>query len=506
MRDRLIKTAAAIAAGQGINVLRQLALPAAFLAFADTERFAAWLVLSAGLAQLNLLDFGLQTCAINRMGMAFHTGDLATFRRVQSAALWLTLGIVAPAAVLVTGVLWVPVESWLKLALPAAEVRWTMLLLGWGILAQIVAGQLVGVFRAINLAWRGQMWGNALRLASLAVLVGQLACRASFPMLALGALLTPLFLLGLVLLDLRRHAPECFPTLRCWDRREARDLLRPSLFFSLGVLNNFLLFEVPLLILQRTNGPAAVVTFSVLRTLLAAGRQLLTPVQYALIPEITRVFALRDAAALKRLYQLAVEVAFLGGVVLHLGLGLAAAGLMAVWLHGKVAVTPLLVALLAATGMATTCREARYLFQFATNRHERSLVIMTAVYLAMLPAGGWLAVDFGEHGLAFAWLFAELGILGWLARENFRAFQLRDPRALGSSQLFVPVVLALVWAGLALMSGWNVWLQMGAAGVAAGGFGLALLLADRDRHATLIGLLRQRLRRLAPGCPASPAP
>lgn len=501
MRDRLFKTAAAIATGQGINVLRQLALPAAFLAFADTDRFAAWLVLSAGLAQLNLLDFGLQTCAINRMGMAFHTGDFATFRRVQSAALWLTLGIVAPAALLVVGVLGLPVEAWLKLALPASEVRWTMLLLAWGILAQIVAGQLVGVFRAINLAWRGQMWGNALRLGSLVVLVVQLALQASFPSLALGALLTPLILLALVLIDLRWRAPECFPSLRHWDRREACDLVRPSLYFSLGVLNNFLLFEVPLLILQRTSGATAVVSFSVLRTLLAAGRQLLTPVQYALIPEITRVFAQREAAAMNRLYRFSVEVAFLGGAVLSLAFGLAAAGILDVWLHRKVTVAPVLVALLAAVSMATASREARYLFQFATNRHERSLVVMTVVYALMLAAGGWLAARFQENGLAFAWLLAEVGIVAWLARENLREFKLRATRALWSSQLLVPVVFALVWAGLEFGAGWNVWLQMGAAGVLASAFGLVLLLADRARHAELIELLRRRLRWLAAGCP-----
>lgn len=502
MRDRLIKSAAAIAGGQGINVLRQLLLPVVFLATLGTEAYGAWLVLCAGLAQLNLLDFGLQTATINKLGMAFHRGRMDEFHRVQSIALRLTLGVVIPATMLVALVLALPVERWLKLALPPEEARWTMLFLAWGILAQIVVGQLVGVFRAINLAWRGQMWGNALRLGSLIVLVVQLLLKLSFPMLALGGLVVSLVVGAAVLVDLRWKARECLPTLRHWDRREAVELVRPSLFFSLGLLNNFLLFEVPLLILQRTSGPQAVVAFSVLRTLLSAGRQLLTPVQYALIPEITRVFALNDKAAMNRLYRLSVEVACLGGAVLNLGLGLGAAGIVALWLQGKVAVVPLLAALLAATGFAAACRESRYLFQLATNRHEHTLVVTALAYVLMLFAGGWLAARYHETGLAFAWLVSEWCILGWMARENLRSLNIRDPRSLWTAHLLVPAIFLVVWGGLVWSTGWSVWLQVGLAGLVACAFALVLLLADRERHGALVMFIYQRFRSFLEGRPA----
>lgn len=494
MRKRLIKTAVAIAAGQGINVVRQLVLPAAFLAWAGADNYAAWLVLGAGLGQLNLLDFGLQTCAVNRMGMAFHTGDLAAFRRIQSTALWLTLAIVLASAAAAVGVLWLPIESWLKLSLPPEVVRWTMLLLAWAVLAQILFGQLAGVFRAINLAWRGQIWGNILRLGSLVVLVVQLWFRPSIPMLAAGALFFPVAVLMAVLVDLRLQAPHCRPTLLDWNKQEAMDLIRPSLFFSLGILNNFLLFEVPILILQRTGGSESVVTFSVLRTLITTSRQFLTPLQFAIIPEITRVFAIGDKAAMQRLYRFSVELACIGGTLLSLTAGLGSAGIVSIWLHGKVVVAPLLAAVLAATGLAATCRESRYLFQLGANHHERSLAKMTLGYLLMLLVECFLANRFNELGVAVCWLATEFGLVISLASDNFASFRLRDSRATWAVFLLVPVVLLVVWTGLSVMEPWNPALQVLLAGVFAAGMVLVFFHFERERS---IGFLQRIWPRLS---------
>lgn len=467
MRDRLIKSGFALAAGQGINVVRQLALPAAFIAFAGTEPYAEWLVISAGLAQLNLLDFGLQSCAVNRMGMAYHTRDMELFRKVQSSALLMILAVLGVALIGSGTLLFLPVEEWLRLNLTAADARWTMLLLGWGLLAQILLGQIVGVFRAINLAWRGQMWGNAMRLASLIVLVVLLWAGTSFPNMALGMLLVPLVAIAVVLVDLGVKAPKCFPTLTHWDRTVAGEILKPSLFFSLGVLNNFLLFEVPLIILQRTAGASVVVAFSVTRTLMSAGRQLLTPIQHALIPEITRLFAVNDRDGLRRVYRFSIGVALLGGALLGLGLGIGAPGIMGVWLQGKVSPSVLLIGLLVAVSLAAACRESRFLFQFSTNHHERTLSHMTFGYVAMLVASVLVADRFGAEGIAAAWLLTEVVLLVVVAGENRRRFQLFDDRMLLASVCLPFAVLFVVTRSLPLIQDWNAWEQMGIAALAA---------------------------------------
>ena len=401
-------------------ILQQLVLPPAYLYSYGIESFGAWLIISAGIAQLGLLDFGLQTYVVNRLGVLYHTGRHEEFHRVQSIALRLVMGVAAMATIALLPLPWLPVESWLKLAIPATDARLTMLFLALAIISQIVLGQAVGIYRAIGLAHRAQHWGNLQRAAVLAALLGLISFKVSFAWLGAAQLAVSLVTLIAALVDVRRTTPRFAPRVDYWNGAEAWSLIKPSLFFGLGVLNNFLLFEAPLLILQRVSGPVAVVTFATARTLFSAGRQLLTPIQYSLIPEITRLYAVGDQQRLQELHRISEAVALVGGLALNLALALGSGAIMAFWLHGRVAPESGLVALMAVIGLVTIHRESKYLFQLATNHHERNVVFMSVCYVAMGVAGGLLCSALQERGMALAWLAAELMIIGFLARENGR--------------------------------------------------------------------------------------
>jgi len=223
---------------------------------------------------------------------------------------------------------------------------------------------------------------------------------------------------AIVLNDLRRQAPHVAPTLRHWDAAEARSMVKPSLFFGLAVFNNFLLFEVPLLILQRTVGPLAVVTFATTRTLFSAGRQLLGSVQVALIPEITRSFATGQTQNLSRLYRLSGELAFIGGLALNATLALASDVILDFWLHGRITPPTRFIALMAVVSLATMYRDSKYFFQLATNRHEKNIAVMFLSYTGLALLGWALSRVFQETGIALAWLASELVIILSVLREN----------------------------------------------------------------------------------------
>jgi O-antigen/teichoic acid export membrane protein len=475
MLKRLIKTGLAIGVGQGLNIAQQLLLPPAFLHFYGVELYSSWLIMTAGIAHLNTLDFGLQTYIVNRLGMLYHTGRQEEFRRVQSIGLRLVVGTVLAATLLLLPLLFLPVESWLKLGLPAFEARGTLLLLAFGILAQIVFGQVAGVFRAIGLAHRNQHWANAQRVLNVGAMLGLIACRVSFIWLAAVPFLIGLAMFAIVLNDLRRRAPHGCPTVRQWDAVEARNMVKPSLFFGLGVLNNFLLFEVPLLILQFTGGPLAVVTFATTRTLFSAGRQLLTPIQYSLIPEITRLHAVNDRATLARVYRFAEAIALWGGLTLNVTLGLASGVILALWLRGQVSPAPQFIALMAVVAVATVYRESKFLFQIATNHHERNSLLSWFSYVGMGVAGWFLSRSFGASGMAAAWLLSELIIIMFLVREN--------TRLLGRNVSWSPLLclggLAALYLLLQTGLGWF---------VAAGKVTQALLAGTAGLLAGFIGL------------------
>ena len=485
MIKRLLQNGVAIALGQGVNILYQLLLPPAFLHYGGVEKYGAWLILAAGAAYVATLDFGLQTCVVNRLGMLFHTGDQAGFRRLQSVGLRLTLGVAGVAALGALLILLLPFESWLRLSLAPGEARLTLLLLTLTVLLQIVFGQVVGVFRATGRAHSAQHWTSAQRLGSLTVQLWLITQGASLAALAAAPLAVSGLTLGGVLAHLRWRAPECFPTMREWDGAEARALLKPSFFFGLGLCNNFLLFEAPLLVLQHVAGAAAVVTFATTRTLFSAGRQLLTPLQYSLLPEITRLHAQHGHATLQKLHRLAEVVGLVGGASLNAMLALASGVILQFWLGGKVTPTASFIALMAAVSVAATCRDSKFIFQVATNRHERTMTFILACHVGVTLASLVLGVYFQEIGVALAWLISELAINQFLIVENRRLLgaEIRPPFVLHLTLLLG--FTGSIWSARIVLASATTLFQLlavAAAGVILAGVGLGTIGREPARE------------------------
>ena len=103
------------------------------------------------------------------------------------------------------------------------------------------------------------------------------------------AITTTLFTL-FVGADLYLSALVAFPKLQFTSRARLMDILRPSGYFGMLFSVTFLVYQVPVVILQRLLGPTNVVVFSITRTIYSMSRQALTSLSTALGPEITELF------------------------------------------------------------------------------------------------------------------------------------------------------------------------------------------------------------------------
>lgn len=436
MWRRLVKHSFSIALGQGVNLAQQLLLPVAFLRQYGTEGYGSWLVVMAAVGQFGNLDFGLQTYLVNRLTMLHEAGNFAEFRRLQSIGLRLALCVVGVGAVGLLAIHQLPVERWLKLDWAVEEARLVVFLLGAWVLLRIVHGQFAAVLRASGQAHRAQHWENFQRVLLLVSSLALLHWRCGFVWLAVAHVGCALVGIALVLWDTRGNPVA--PTLQVWDAPTARQMVRPSLFFGLTTLNFLVLFEAPLLILQWTLGPVAVVTFATTRTVFSAARQLLTPVQLAVQQELPRALAAADPGQLRQLYRFSEVVALAGGGALIAGCALLSPWLMQQWLQGRVVPSTLLLALLAAVSLATILKDHRNALPLATNRHERATLLIGVGYLGMSAAGYWLAQVWRAPGLLAAWLVTELGLAVLLQRHNFQQFGWGRP-----ASPLVPVGLTL---------------------------------------------------------------
>lgn len=408
MFKRILKTLAALGAGHGIQTLTQLLIPPAFIAAYGVNAFGEWLVLAAAVGYLTTLDFGLQTYVVNELTMLYHRRDWEQFHRFQSVGLRLMLGLVGGGTVLSAGVFLLPVAQSLKITRPESEVAWTLFWLALQILLGIAFGQIVGIYRAIGQAHRGVMWGNLQRSLLLAVTLALVWLRPPFWIIALGQFLTVATVLALFLGGLRRRAPEVFPRLDYWDRSLARRILKPSAFFGLLILNQFLIFQAPILILNRLLGPEVVVMFTVGRTLFSFVRQGGSLIQLAIAPEVTRLNGIGDKDKLVRVYRLFESAVLATALIVNVGVLFMAPAILRFWLKRPELFDLRVFLLLMLASILMVVKDFKLIFQYATNNHSRIAVMTLLSYLGMVlisvPAIQWL----GVAGFLLAWLLTEL--------------------------------------------------------------------------------------------------
>jgi O-antigen/teichoic acid export membrane protein len=466
MFKRFLKTLAALAAGHGVQTFTQLLVPPVFIAAYGIRGYGEWLALSAAVGYLGTLDFGLQTYVLNELTGLYHRQQMGQFHRVQSVGLRLMLGFVGLGVLLAGSAFVLPVASILRIGGSVAEVAWTLFWLALQIVASIPLGQILGIYRTFGLAHHGVMWGNSYRTALLAVTLGLAFLRAPFWMIAFCQFLTAGLLIGLVLIWLKRSHPEICPRLDYWDEKLAGQILKPSAFFGLFMVNNFLVYQAPVLMLQRFLGSEAVVVFSVARTLFSFVRQGAGLVQQAIAPEVTRLNGLGDKERLVRLYLLFEAVVLATVLIINAGLLVSGPVLLRVWLKKpqlydlNVFIPVMLVSIL------LSVKDYKIYFQYATNNHAKTGVVTFLSYILMIIASFAAIKCFGLAGFLTTWLAVELMQVGFIHFYNTQLFTGRREISLQPALklgLALAALVVLVMSARSLLQSQHYFLQ----GVAA---------------------------------------
>jgi len=443
MFKRFCKTLMALLASHGIQTLTQLLLPPALIAAYGVRGYGVWLVLAATVGYLTTLDFGLQTYVVNELTMLYHRADWEQFHRVQSVGLRLMLGLVGCGAVLSTAVFVLPVASSLNTGLEQSNVAWTLFWLALQILLGVALGQILGIYRATGHAHVGVMWFNLQRILLLAVTLSLAWIRSPFWEIAFGQALTFALVLLLVLVTLKRSSPKVFPRLDYWDRSLAWSMLKPSAFFGLFIVNQFLVFQAPILLLNRFLGAELVVVFTVARTLFSFVRQAVTLVQHAIAPEITRLNGIGDAEKLARVYLTCESAVLATALVVNVGLLLIAQAVLSFWLHRPGLFEPTVFLSVMVSSVFLGVKDFKVSFQYSTNNHVRSAMMTFACYAAMVCVSIPVIHRFGLTGFLVVWPIAELVQIAFAQIYN-RQFSTSQWRITAQPAIRLTIVLLIL--------------------------------------------------------------
>ncbi len=413
-----------------INAFQQVVLIPLFLHAYGAAGYGEWLALSAAVAYLGTLDFGVQTFVNQDLTVRYHRGDLRDFHVQQSTALRLLLGIVAAAMLLTLVAFALPLQHWLRLdgtggspVVPARTVQGAIYLLALQVLLTIPFGYLSGTFMVVDRAHIGAYWNNVKALAVILAGILTVSLHSNFMVVAAGQLLALVLSTLGVLVHLRRMAPQIFPNLRYWDRTLVGPILRPSSYFALIYSCTFLAFQMPLMILQREVGPVAVAGFSLMRTIFSMSRQVLAALTQALGPEITQQFARRDWKSLARIYDISERLIFATIPFVSVGVLAISPLLLRLWVHKPSLFALYPYCLTAALSMLMAAKEHKLQFQFSTNEHRDLARFMFGSYLALAVVSIPLIARFQVTGFLGAWLVVEAAQLAYTVRLNHRLFQ-----------------------------------------------------------------------------------
>jgi O-antigen/teichoic acid export membrane protein len=430
---RILKNLGAILTGRLLSILEQVVLPPIFIYRYGLSGFGEWIVLSGAISALGLLNFGVQTYMNQDLAIRSQRGETEGYRVRQSTALRLLLGIVLVAALLCLSFFAIPFDTLLRLDLTRTVVQTTLYLLALELLLTILFGYLGGIFMGIAQAHRGANWNNAQALLStVGVLIG-VVLHLSFPVLAAIQLVCLLVCLAGVLVDLRRTAPQLFPTLRYWEGAAVPGILYGSAYFGMIMMSTFLAYEAPLLILQRVVGSVAVTGFTLMRTIFSMARQLLSMVTQSMGAEITHLFGRKDWPLLVWLYDSSERLVLFLIATVNLGVLMLSPVLITLWVARHQArsaghtgasslfiVTPYVLS--SALSMVISLKEHKFQFQFSTNTHTELARTMFFSYVAMVLLSVVTIHYWGVNGFLWTWLAAETLQLLRLIGMNRRLF------------------------------------------------------------------------------------
>jgi O-antigen/teichoic acid export membrane protein len=421
----VLKLLAAFSMSQGVSLVTQVLVPPLFLhRYAHgLEMYGEWVALTAAISYLGTLNFGIQNYANNQMTLHYNRGELEQARIVQSSALRLILIMVLVATAMGTAILFMPVSQWIGLRhISSRAASMTLFVMVVQLVATWFFAFLTNSYQVIGELHRGANWQNVQRLTAVLAMTAFLWIRGSFPVLALTQLASMVVFVAIIVIEIRVRAPILLPSLRQGNRNDMMAVLKPSAYYGLYALCNFLAFQGPVLLMQKLLGPASVAVFALSRTIFSMSRQLLAILSYSVGQETINLIAQRSWAQLRRIYDLSERVVFLVVPAITVGALLASPLLFTVWLHHRALYEPGMCMLMAGVSAVMGIKEHKYMFQFLSNRHESVSRFSFEVYAAMTVVSAMTLRRWGVDALMVAWLLAEVAITAYIVAQNRKLF------------------------------------------------------------------------------------
>jgi O-antigen/teichoic acid export membrane protein len=411
---RVTKGVLANVLGQGINACTQIVLVPVFLAHWGKQLYGEWLTLSAFVAYLAVIDFGMQNFVVNRLNQCYATGDLRQHARVLQSALSMSLVFSMAAVLLAAPVLiFAPLGRWFHFSITDGRTASAVaIVLMLQVVGAVPNGLIGGIYRSVGEYPRGQMVTNGRNLAVLCLAVTAIVAGGG-PLAVASAQLAALVLASAFMWrDLASRHPEISLGTEHADARLALSFLGPSSLFFLIQLSMALTLQGSAILIGATLGAVSVALFVPLRTLSNLVRQVIGALFSALWPEFTALEASSQYAALRQAHLFAARILVTVSAAAAVFLHFAGRDIVAFWTHNRIAYDAALMDAFLLLVMTQAVWLASSLVLAASNNHRKMALVSLAASAAGLGLGYLGLRRFGMAGLVYGIWIADFWITG----------------------------------------------------------------------------------------------
>ncbi|MFZ2980977.1 MAG: teichoic acid transporter [Sphingobium sp.] len=409
-KRRLGRTLSAQLYNQTVTVACQLGLVPLLLWAWGTQRYGAWLVLTAVPTFLTFSDFGFTFVAKNEMVIAVAAGNKPK-AKVTFQSIFALLNIVAPviacvAMVLIFGGGLVQMLSVQAIPLPEAQLTlmaFTLNVLLYQYFLLVCAG-----IRAENRPASESIWAATSRLAESIMFGLSALATANVAVAAMLGLLVRIVFLVAAYGSLRRLSPWLSFGRDAATRSEIARLAHPAFAYMLVPIAQALLIQGPIVIIGKLAGPLSVVIFSTSRTLARVGTSVTNMFNNTFVAEYSATAGRGDFS---RFRQLRRAHLFIGAPLIAcyvITLLFFGEWLIGIFTHGKVQIIQPFFLLMALAVAAEMGWSAQFTAIVAVNRHKVVTYCLALVSILGLTTCYFLVPNHGIAGAAIALLGVHL--------------------------------------------------------------------------------------------------
>lgn len=336
---RAAGTASAALGARIISLVLTLLTVPLSLGLLGTERYGAWVAISAIVALLGFTDLGVGNGVLNAVTRSLAAHKPAQARREISSAVILLGAIVLVIGFVLAGS--APLVAWERLigvngvirdeARSALAIAFTCFLAG---LPVSIASQ---VRHARQEGWTVHVAAAIGNVAAIGALLLVTTTGGGLPQLAIAMSVPPLLaaIANSVVL-FRRDAPELAPTLQLADAATGRRMLRAGFFFFVLQSSMVVAFSSDAIVVAQLIGPDAVAQYGVASRLFAIPLGAIALVLAPLWPAYGQAIAQGDMAWVHQTIRRTVTAAAVVTTIAAATLVVVAPWLVRLWVGGAV--------------------------------------------------------------------------------------------------------------------------------------------------------------------------